>query len=123
MNDMDAGTRHRTRAMRRLAWLVTFLLSVWVVPVLAQPQGDGRDPRRQMGIQARPPENIAPPKQHRISSQRAASLVKQRYASSRVLGVSLMSGKGSPIYRVKTLSQQGVVKSVFVDGRSGKVFE
>ena len=59
----------------------------------------------------------------RVSNKRAAELVKKRYASSRVLGVSLIDGKGPPLYRVKTLSENGVVRSVFVDGSSGEVFE
>lgn len=59
----------------------------------------------------------------KISSRRAASLVKQRYGDTRVLGVSLLEKGGSPVYRVKTLSNEGVVKSVFVDGNSGEVFE
>ena len=58
-----------------------------------------------------------------ISNQRAASLVKQRYSSSRILGVSLLDDGGPPIYRVRTLSPNGVVKSVFVDANSGEVFE
>ncbi len=59
----------------------------------------------------------------KISSRRAASLVKQRYSDARVLGVQLLDKGGSPVYRVKTLSEDGVVKSVFVDGNSGAVFE
>ena len=59
----------------------------------------------------------------KISSRRAASLVKQRYGDARVLGVQLLEKGGSPVYRVKTLSTDGVVKSVFVDGNSGDVFE
>ena len=59
----------------------------------------------------------------KITSRAAASKVKQRYPGSRVLGVSLLDKSGSPMYRVKTLSTDGVVKSVFVDGNSGAVFE
>ncbi len=59
----------------------------------------------------------------RVSNQRAAELVKRRYSGSRVLGVSLIDSKGPPVYRVKTLSDKGVVRSVFVDGTSGEVFE
>lgn len=47
----------------------------------------------------------------------------ERYDGSRVLGVSLMDQQGAPIYKVRTLSSRGVVRSVFVDGNSGEVFE
>ncbi len=59
----------------------------------------------------------------RISSQRAASLVKNRYTDSRILGVTAIAEEGLTVYRVRTLSGEGIVKSVFVDGRSGEVFE
>lgn len=63
------------------------------------------------------------PRSPRISTQQAASMVKNRYAGSRVLGVTAIANDGSTLYRVRTLSGDGVVKSVFVDGRSGEVFE
>jgi uncharacterized membrane protein YkoI len=37
--------------------------------------------------------------------------------------VSLIDSKGPVVYRVKTLSPKGVVKTVFVDGNSGNVFD
>ncbi len=58
-----------------------------------------------------------------ISNQRAASLVKEHHSGSRVLGVSLLDEQGPPVYKVRTLSPQGVVRSIFVDGNSGEVFE
>ena len=87
-----------------------------------------QDGRRSIGMQGAGPNSlVADPgggvSNNRISTKGAASLVKQRYASSKVLGVTLLDERGSRIYRVRTLSPNGVVKSVFVDGRSGEVFE
>ncbi|MBD3646362.1 MAG: PepSY domain-containing protein, partial [Pseudomonadales bacterium] len=59
----------------------------------------------------------------RIDRQRAASMVKQHYATDKILSVDLIESKGPPVYRVKILSPDGVVKIVFVDGRSGDLFE
>ena len=58
-----------------------------------------------------------------ISDQRAASLVKERHSGSRILGVSLIDQQGPPVYKVRTLSPEGVVRSVFVDAHSGEIFE
>jgi len=70
------------------------------------------------------PNRMAPDAQRGdISNKRAAALVKQRYSASRILGVSLLDNNGPPIYRVRTLSPKGVVRSVFVDGNTGEVFE
>ena len=62
-------------------------------------------------------------KKPQINNQRAASLVKQRYPGSRILGISLLDRGGAPVYRARTLSPDGLVKSVFVDGKSGEIFE
>jgi hypothetical protein len=59
----------------------------------------------------------------RIKNRQAASLVKKRYVNARILSISLIESKGPPVYRVKTLSDDGIVKYVFVDGQSGDVFE
>jgi|TARA_B100000315_G_scaffold220344_1_gene222937 uncharacterized membrane protein YkoI len=58
----------------------------------------------------------------RISAKQAAASVKQKLGA-KVLSVKLIESKGPPVYRVKTLSKSGVVKVVFVDGQSGKVFD
>lgn len=75
------------------------------------------------GIQGDPTSRLAPDRGTRISNARAASLVKQRHNTTKILGVSLLERGGSPVYKVKTLSPKGVVKSVFVDGRTGEVFD
>ena len=83
-----------------------------------------KEPRQSRGLQNLAPERLAPEsKRAGISNKRAAALVKQRYSASRILGVSLLDDNGPPIYRVRTLSPQGVVRSVFVDGNTGEVFE
>ena len=82
-----------------------------------------KDGRKPLGVQSLVPNQLVPGNRSGISNKRAASLVKERYSSSRILGVSLLDDKGPPVYRVRTLSTNGVVKSVFVDGNSGEVFE
>ncbi len=59
----------------------------------------------------------------RISSKQAASKVKKKYQSSRILSINLIKGRGPAVYKIKTLSASGVVKYVFVDGTSGDFFE
>ena len=58
----------------------------------------------------------------KINAQQAAAAVKQKLGG-KVLSVTLIDSKGPPVYRIKTLSKSGVVKVVFVDGQSGKVFD
>ena len=55
----------------------------------------------------------------RIDHIAAARLVKAEYAARRILGLRIVSGRQGPAYRVKTLSEQGVVKFVYVDAQTG----
>ena len=55
----------------------------------------------------------------RIDNQSAARLVKGRYSERRILGIRMISDRSSPAYRVKTLSEQGIVKFVYVDAQTG----
>ena len=59
----------------------------------------------------------------RIDNQSAARLVKSEYAKRRILGIRIISGRQGPAYRVKTLSEQGVVKFVYVDAQTGDLSE
>ncbi len=79
--------------------------------------------RRPAPVYGLAPSQLVSGNRSGISNKRAASLVKERYSASRILGVSLLDDQGPPVYRVRTLSANGVVKSVFVDGNSGEVFE
>lgn len=112
--------------MRNLAQFVILLLftvsPIAILDSLAD-HHEKKDGRRPVGVQGLVPNQLAPGNRSGISNKRAASLVKERYSSSRILGVSLLDDKGPPVYRVRTLSANGVVKSVFVDGNSGEVFE
>ena len=65
----------------------------------------------------------AVPSLQRLDSRAAASRVKQRYQNHKILSIRLSEGQGPGVFRVKTLSPQGVVKYVFVDAGSGNVFE
>ena len=116
---------HKIRAFRRL--LRSLLLCLSVVLASSQVWADGKrneqDIRNPLGINSSSQNPMANQAKRRISNRKAASLVKQKFNSSRVLGVSLIEKNGPPIYRVRTLSPDGVVKSVFVDGESGEVFE
>lgn len=69
------------------------------------------------------PQGILPSPSARISNKEAAARVRQNYRDHKILSVNLIESKGPPVYRVKTLSEDGVVKYVFVDGTSGDVFE
>jgi len=114
------------RAVRNLSQFVIVLLFT-AGPMGASDSVAGphekKDGRRAAPVYGLAPNQLAPSNRSGISNKRAASLVKERYAASRILGVSLLDDQGPPVYRVRTLSTKGVVKSVFVDGNSGEVFE
>ena len=82
--------------------------------------------RKKPAARVQPNQLVADPSP-RLSSEAAAALVRAEYAGSRILSVSLLDDEewetGVGIYRVRTLSKKGVVRSVFVDGDSGEVFE
>jgi len=59
----------------------------------------------------------------RVSNQQAAGKIKRNYPDSKILSVKLIKGNGPPVYRIKILSDNGVVKLVFVDGMNAEVFE
>jgi len=108
-------------------FIVTTSLAIGADSAWADYHGK-QDGRRSIGMQGAGPNSlVADPRggvsNNSISTKGAASLVKERYSSSKVLGVTLLDERGPRIYRVRTLSPNGVVKSVFVDGRSGEVFE
>ena len=105
--------------------ITQFLCSLLVVVMLFSGVvlADDKKRRKPPGIQAPSSSKLAPSSQPRISNSRAASLVKKSYGNARILGVSLLERGDSPVYKVRTLSQDGVVKSVFVDGSTGEVFE
>lgn len=65
----------------------------------------------------------APKPAVRLGRKQATDKVKQRYRAHKILSINLISSKGPATYRVKTLSSDGVVKYVFVDGNNGDVFE
>ena len=67
--------------------------------------------------------SLLPGQSAKVSNKEATASVKQRYRSSKILSINLIKSKGPPVYRVKTLSSDGVVKYVFVDGTTGDVFE
>lgn len=58
----------------------------------------------------------------RAGGKEAASLAKQSFPQSKILSVKPMQSNGNQ-YRVKLLSNGGVVKYVFVDASSGEVFD
>ena len=87
--------------------------------VSAQPGDNARHDRADRESQV---NQLVPGKSAGISKSQAAARVKQRYRSSRIMGIAQMDG-ATPLYRVRLLSEEGVVSSVFVDGRTGEVFE
>ena len=74
-------------------------------------------------LSAQASSSLLPSQSARVSNKEATSSVKQRYQNSKILSINLIQSKGPPVYKVKTLSSDGVVKYVFVDGTTGDVFE
>ena len=65
-----------------------------------------------------------PTRSPRVHSEQAVAQVKRAFADYKILSIQLVdSAKGSPVYRVKTLTPKGIVKYIYVDGQSGDVFE
>ena len=54
-------------------------------------------------------------------SKAAAIKVAQSEVKGKVLSATLIASKGPPVYRVKMLVGEGRVRTVFVDGNTGKV--
>jgi uncharacterized protein YpmB len=75
-------------------------------------------------VMPRAPKNILPQRQRpAISNQQATARVRAAYSRHKILTVRLIESKGPPVYRVKTLSENGVVQYVFVDGTTGDLFD
>ena len=110
-------TDHTARFVSGAALLVLLLL--WSLNAAGQP-GDDRKKERIEGDLSQ--KQLVSEPRNGISRGQAASKVKQRYKSSRIMGISRIEG-ATPLYRVRILSREGVVKSVFVDGHTGEVFE
>jgi uncharacterized membrane protein YkoI len=106
---------------------ILLLLMISSSPLMAAssffPRGQGVEIAAQEHM--RPgPQNILPNRrQPRIGDQQAAASVRKAYANHKILSVQLIEAQGSPVYRVKTLSDDGVIKYVFVHGTSGEIFE
>ena len=58
-----------------------------------------------------------------IDNQSAARRVKKRFQDRRILGIKMIERNNRRLYRVKTLSEDGVVKFVNVDAESGALTE
>ena len=104
--------------------LATFLMItlLMMAPGLSMAAENGKPkPGRELVPQPRTSLVVEPPSA--ISSSRAAALVKQRYKGARVLGVTRLDEGGAPLYKIRTLSKDGVVRSVFVDSKTGEVFQ
>lgn len=106
-------------------FLVLVILMMGAPHAVASPFSHG-PPVGQFAAEVAPrtPQNILPQRQQPvISNQQATAKVRAAYSSHKILAVRLIESKGPPVYRVKTLSNNGVVQYVFVDGTTGAVFE
>lgn len=96
--------------------LLTFMSSVHAGPF---------DRPGQMGqiAEFKLPENKFLPSKPRprAGEKKAASYAKSAFPDAKILSVNYMQRDGS--YRVKLLSQGGVVKYIYVNPDSGEVFE
>tara|TARA_R110002072_G_scaffold31735_5_gene97581 strand:- start:68107 stop:68409 length:303 start_codon:yes stop_codon:yes gene_type:complete len=69
------------------------------------------------------PDNFLPGNvRARTGSREAANQAKQRYPDSKILSINPVRNNDRQ-YRIKLLSNDGVVKYVFVDATSGEVFD
>lgn len=113
----------------RNIWIVMCIVLVTAWSPVATMPAAAQTPEQEFVIAARDflphsqPQGILPSPSARISNKEAAARVRQSYRDHKILSVNLIESKGPPVYRVKTLSEDGVVKYVFVDGTSGDVFE
>ena len=104
------------------ASLLMITLLLLMVPGLSLAAENGkRKPGRELAPQPRASLAVEPAAA--ISSSRAAALVRQHYKGARVLGVTRLDEGGAPLYKIRTLSKEGVVRSVFVDSKTGEVFQ
>ena len=69
------------------------------------------------------PKQFLPNNNARGGHQKAINQVKHKFPKSRILSVNLLERRGDSAYRVKTLSESGVIKYVFVDATTGEIFE
>ena len=101
--------------------------NVWTSQLLPGQEGHKRPEPFVLAEQLLPKREIrgtkVPKPAIRLGRKQATDKVKQRYREHKILSINLISSKGPATYRVKTLSSDGVVKYVFVDGNSGEVFE
>lgn len=73
-------------------------------------------------FQSAPENRFLPGKpRSRVGEKKAASRAKQAFPNSKILSVNYQERNGS--FRVKLLSNGGVVKYIFVDPNDGEVFE
>ena len=79
----------------------------------------------QQDFAPRAPKHMLPQRSGpRVDTQEAAARVKQAFRNYKILSLHLIdSASGPPVYRAKTLSPDGVIKYVYIDGQSGDVFE
>ena len=108
--------------MRILILLIPTLLCVLSSQGLAARPFDLRAGPGTLHAQSIKPETTSAASP-RLDSRAAAARVKQRYQGHKILAIQLVEARASSGYRVKMLSPEGVVTSVFVEGRSGDVFE
>jgi len=99
--------------------MITLLL---MAPGLSLAAENGK-PKSGRELAPQPRASLAVEPAAAVSSSRAAALVRQHYKGARVLGVTRLDEGGAPLYKIRTLSKEGVVRSVFVDSKTGEVFQ
>ncbi|MEX0941582.1 MAG: hypothetical protein WD002_03470 [Pseudomonadales bacterium] len=110
--------------MRGCLAVLVMMVLVLSAPVVSASRSDWPQLAAQNPLGSPQPHGILPARQSpKVDTQQAATRVRQVYSNHKILSVQLIEAKGPPVYRVKTLSADGVVKNVFVDGLSGEVFE
>lgn len=102
--------------LRPRAWVVLAISITFAAPAFSKaarpwPEAAGAAPGMSL-IAAQPS----------VTGEQAADLAR-RATGGRVLSVKRVVRDGRTLYRVKVLTQGGVVRSVFVDAQTGEVAE
>lgn len=102
--------------MRIRIWLIFLLMLFTTQGLIAEPRKSGQKPTMRNSL-VQGQQGVT------ISNQHAAGNVRQEFPGSKILSIKMIGSNGPPVYKIKTLSGNGVVKFVYVDGTSGEVFE
>lgn len=112
MTHSQGSLSHLQRALRRPAHLGLMLLALCWAGLTLSPQAQGTQPLRLAQSEAN--------SEARISASQAAAIVQKHYGG-KVLNIQAKQKSGHMIYRIKILQDNGRIRTVGVDARTGKL--